>query len=85
METIHRGGQPTYGFGVGGSAQGIIVQPIGKVGAFISSATMCGVAGMVATALFGEGPHPVERLRRGWPVLAATAAAGGLAGAIIAP
>lgn len=68
METIHRGGRPLPGFGVGIAPQSTFVRPAapdgatslfarpaGKVGAFLGGAVMSGLAGAVATTFFGEG------------------------------
>lgn len=91
MEHVQFGGRPILGFGVGALPQTAFVRsamPTGKVGAFISGAAMSAVAGAVATTFFGEGTNVggvstvVARLQRNWKVLAATAVAGGIVGAV---
>jgi hypothetical protein len=98
MEIIQRGGRPTVGFGVGApfpqstyvkpAMDGpIIPRPTGKVAAFLGGAVASGIAGVAATALFGDGSGLAlgvvgQRLAKNWKILAATAAAGGIVGAI---
>ena len=71
--------------GGGGS---LLARPTGKVGAFLGGAVMSGLAGVAATTFFGEGTNVgglqsiTSRLQRNWKVLAATAVAGGLVGAV---
>jgi hypothetical protein len=67
----------------------LFVRPTGKVGAFFGGAAMSAVAGAVATTFFGEGTHVggiqnvAARLQRNWKLLAATAVAGGIVGAVV--
>lgn len=59
-----------------------------KLGAFVGGAVASGIASATAVALFGEGINlgtAVARLKRGVPVFTASAIAGGIVGAIIAP
>ena len=62
--------------------------PTGKVGAFLGGAALSAIAGAAATTLFGEGTSVgslsavASRLQRNWKVLAATAVAGGVVGAV---
>lgn len=95
MEHIRLGGRPTPGFGVGNPLpQSSYVKPAnqsgstGKIGAFLGGAIMSGIAGITATSLFAEGAGislatVSHRLQRNWRVLAATAVAGGIVGAIV--
>lgn len=98
MERIQFGGRPSPGFGVGLAPQStfakpsagssFFVMPTGKVGAFVGGALMSAVAGAVGTGLFGDGSSislgsVTSRLQRNWRVLAATAVAGGVVGAIV--
>jgi len=98
METIQRGGRPLPGFGVGASPQSTFVKSAasesifpkmtGKVGAFVGGAAMSAAAAVFATTFFGEGTNIggigaiTSRLQRNWKVLAATAVAGGVVGAV---
>ena len=58
------------------------------MGAFVGGAIASGIAGALATTFFGEGTNVggieaiTGRLRRNWKVLAATAVAGGVVGAV---
>jgi hypothetical protein len=60
----------------------------GKVGAFLGGAAMSALAATAATTFFGEGTNVGgirsvgARLQRNWKVLAATAVAGGVVGAV---
>lgn len=99
METIRLGGRPV-GFGVGIGPQstfvksadqgggGSLVNPVSRtMGAFVGGAVASGIAGVVATSLFGDGTQlslgtVSQRLQRNWRVLAATAVAGGIIGAV---
>jgi hypothetical protein len=60
----------------------------GKVGAFVGGAAMSALAATAATTFFGEGTNiggigaVASRLQRNWKVLAATAVAGGVVGAV---
>jgi hypothetical protein len=62
--------------------------PTGKVGAFLGGAAMSAVAAAAATTFFGEGASVggvksvAARLQRNWKMLAATAVAGGIVGAV---
>ena len=93
MERIQFGGRPAPGFGVGLAPQSALVKspmamPAGKVGAFLGGAVMSAVAAATATTFFGEGTNIgglgalASRLQRNWKVLAATAVAGGVVGAV---
>jgi hypothetical protein len=96
MQSIQRGGRTVEGFGVGAHLpQSTFVRPgdapvavtvtptvASKLHAFVGGAVASGVAGVAATALFGEGGGPVQRLQRGWRLLSATAALGGVVGMI---
>ena|SRR5208282_17771 len=97
METIQRGGRPLPGFGVGAlphstfvkaADSGIFPKMTGKVGAFVGGAAMSAAAAVFATTFFGEGTNIggigaiTSRLQRNWKVLAATAVAGGVVGAV---
>ena len=94
MESIQFGGRRALGFGVGSPLpQSAYVKPAnhgdaGKVAAFLGGALMSGIAGVAATSLFGDGANMgigvvAARLERNWRVLAATAVAGGIVGAIV--
>jgi hypothetical protein len=96
MERIQFGGRQAPGFGVGlapqhtfvKSADSFFTKPTGKVGAFLGGAAMSAVAAVAATTFFGEGTNVggigniATRLQRNWKVLAATAAIGGIVGAV---
>jgi hypothetical protein len=96
MESIQRGGHRVAGFGVGAPvpqsayvkpADSIIPHPTGKLGAALGGALTTGLAGVAATALFGEGTNfslglVGQRLARNWRILAASAVAGGVVAAI---
>jgi len=99
MESIRFGGRPAPGFGVGAVPQSMLVKqaeiegfgkPFSrKMGAFVGGAIASGIAGVAATALFGEGTAGAfagagTRLQRSWRTLAATAVAGGIVGAVAA-
>ena len=70
------------------STEHVFTKPGGTVGAFLSGAAMSAVAGVAAVTFFGEGTNiggvrgVAARLQRNWKVLAATAAAGGIVGAV---
>ena len=96
MESIQSGGRRAPGFGVG-AAQSPFVRPAseslfpkltGKTGAFVSGAMMSAAAAAFATTFFGEGTNiggvrgVTARLQRNWKILAATAVAGGVVGAV---
>jgi len=92
MESIQRGGRPAAGFGVGFAPQSAFVANrggSGKVGAFVGSAVASALAGAAAVTFFGEGTNigglgaVAGRLQRNWKVLAATAVAGGIIGAVV--
>jgi hypothetical protein len=98
METIRFGGRPAPGFGVGiapqsafvksGDGSGFFPKLTGKTGAFVSGAAMSAAAAVFATTFFGEETNiggvknVAMRLQRNWKVLAATAVAGGVVGAV---
>jgi|SRR5580692_2293156 hypothetical protein len=96
METLQRGGRRIPGFGVGSPPpQSPYVRPAldmprptGKVAAFLGGALGSGLAGVAATALFGEGTNlslssAGQRLARSWRPIAATAVVGGIVAAIV--
>lgn len=67
----------------------IVKMPAGKVGAFLGGAAMSAAAAAFATTFFGEGTNlggvrgVAARLQRNWKILAATAVAGGVVGAVV--
>lgn len=98
MERVQFAGRTVAGFGVGNPFPQIayvkdvkdvtVTSPLARVGpklaAFLGGALVSGVAGAAATAYFGEGASARDRLERNWRVLAATAATGGVVGAVVA-
>jgi hypothetical protein len=94
MEHLRFGGRPAPGFGVGAgsfvksSTEHVFTKPGGTLGAFLGGAAMSAIAGVAAVTFFGEGTNiggigaVASRLQRNWKVLAATAVAGGVVGAI---